>query len=359
MPMLMPVVDLVTVSAGGGSIGWVQNDALHVGPHSAGAKPGPACYGLGGVEPTVTDANVVLGRLGHAGLADGALSLDREAARKAFESVATELDLTIEEAAQAVIDITDARMSDALRTVTVRRGHDPRDFCLLAFGGAGPLHAAALADELGITQVVIPPVPGVFSAWGMLHAPVRHDLSQSFLVGADEVDSAQIEAVHHRLRSEGRELLAGDGLDPDQATYIVAADMRYAGQQFNITVDLPIGSPASSWDAKFRAEYEKSHGKVAGDPPAEFSNLRLTAVGPDGDVPADVAEVTGLPARTAKVICAGEVREAAVCDRGSLGGGVAGPAVLSDPGSTVFIPPGWRATNGPAGSVRLNKTVDA
>ena len=355
MPMLMPVVDLVTVSAGGGSIGWVQNGALHVGPHSAGAKPGPACYGLGGVEPTVTDANVVLGRLGYAGLADGALTLDRDAAAKAFEPVAGELGLTVEEAAQAVIDITDARMSDALRTVTVRRGHDPRDFHLLAFGGAGPLHAAALADELGISSVVVPPVPGVFSAWGMLHAPVRHDLSESFLTLVDDVESAEIEAVHKRLRTAARELLAGDGLDPDVATYIAAADLRYAGQQFSITIDLPIGSPSSAWDEKFRTEYEKSHGTVAGSPAAEFSSLRLTAVGPDAHVPIDDTQAGGPPPVTAKVICAGEVREAVVCDRRAIGEGVAGPAILSDPGSTVFVPPQWFAAPGPAGSVLLSK----
>jgi len=357
MPMLMPVVDLVTVSAGGGSIGWVHNGALHVGPHSAGAKPGPACYGLGGVEPTVTDANVVLGRLGHAGLANGALTLDRDAARAAFRPLADELGLTIEEAAQAVLDITDARMSDALRTVTVRRGHDPRDFCLLAFGGAGPLHAAALADELGISSVVIPPLPGVFSAWGMLHAPVRHDLSESFLTSVDDVDSAEVEAVHQRLRDTARELLADDGLDPETATYVAAADLRYAGQQFSITVDLPIGSPPSAWDDRFRSEYEKSHGTVAGHPPVEFSNLRLTAVGPDADAPTAGTEAIAAQVGRAKVICAGEVTEAVVCDRRSIGDGIAGPAILSDPGSTVFVPPDWRAATGPAGSVLLDKVV--
>lgn len=358
IPMLMPVVDLVTVSAGGGSIGWVQNGALHVGPHSAGANPGPACYGLGGVEPTVTDANVVLGRLGHSGLADGALTLDRAAARQAFAPVADELGMTIEETAQAVLDITDARMSDALRTVTVRRGHDPRDFCLLAFGGAGPLHAAALADELGIASVVVPPAPGVFSAWGMLHAPVRHDLSESLLAPLDEVDAGALAAVHERLRAEARALLADDGFDPDAATYLAAADLRFAGQQFSITIELPIGSPIGDWDAAFRAAYATSHGTVAGNPPTEFANVRLTAVGPEALPPSDGAPAAAAGAHTAEVVCAGQPMEAVVCTRSSIGAGVTGPAILSDPGSTVFVPPGWHATAGPAGSLLLSK-VDA
>ncbi|MCW2757225.1 MAG: hypothetical protein JWO46_971 [Nocardioidaceae bacterium] len=356
LPILMPVVDLVSVSAGGGSIAWVQNGALHVGPHSAGASPGPACYGRGGTEPTVTDANVVLGRLGHGGLANGALALDVDAARAVFAGLTSQLGMSVEATAQAVVDITDARMSDALRTLTVRRGHDPRDFAILAFGGAGPLHAAALADDLGVRTVIVPPVPGVFSAWGMLHAPVRHDLSQPLLAAAADIDAADLAEVHDRLLADARERMALDGVDADAATYLASADMRYAGQQFTVAVHLDLGSPTEEWEHQFRDMYEKEHGIVAGNPPVDFVNLRLTAIGP---VPASYSsgeEYTATPPMTARVVCGGNDAEAVVCDRVALTGPTPGPAVIRDPGSTIFVPPSWTAVPGPAGTVLLEKS---
>lgn len=358
LPILMPVVDLATVSAGGGSITWSRNGALHVGPHSAGASPGPACYGRGGMSPTVTDANVVLGRLGHAGLANDALSLDREAAVRVYSELAVEVGGTAESVAQAVLDITDARMTDALRTLTIGRGHDPREFAILAFGGAGPLHAAALADDLEISTVIIPPAPGVFSAWGMLHAPVRHDISQSRLVGVEEADTAELAEIHARLVAEARSRMSADGVDPESATYRASADMRYAGQQFSLTVDLPLGSPVREWDVRFRELYVKEHGVVAGDPAVEFVNLRVTAVGPDPDTVASQEEGEGRPATTGYVVCAGERVVAALRDRSSLDGPLAGPAVIHDPGSTIFVPPSWVAAPGPYGTVVLSKSEE-
>lgn len=358
LPILMPVVDLVTVSAGGGSIAWSQNGALHVGPHSAGADPGPACYGRGGLQPTVTDANVVLGRLGHSGLAEDALALDRGASLKAFEELAHDLGLTVEATAQAVVDITDARMSDALRTLTVRRGHDPRDFAVLAFGGAGPLHAAALADELDIRTVIIPPAPGVFSAWGMLHAPVRHDLAQPMLVGVGDIGPSDLLKVHTDLVQVARDRIAADGVDPGAATYLSSADMRYSGQQFTVSVHLPIGSSTEVWDQTFRELYEKEHGTVAGGPPVEFVNARLTAIGPDPTSYLTHDEGAASPPRKATVVCAGVSMEALICDRAWLTGPVAGPAVVRDPGSTIFVPPSWRITPGPSGTVVLEKTQE-
>ena len=358
IPVLMPVVDLVTVSAGGGSIAWSQHGALHVGPHSAGGSPGPACYGLGGTDPTVTDANVVLGRLGQAGLADDALSLDAAAAREAFAPLAAELGLDVEALAQAVVDITDARMSDALRTLTVRRGHDPRDFTILAFGGAGPLHAAALADELGVTSVLVPPAAGVFSAWGMLHAPVRHDVSEPLPSLVADLDDDAVRAAHQRLLDRARDLVAADGLDPDDAEYSALADLRYAGQHFSLTVALPLGSPVADWDALFRERYRTAHGTVAGSPPAEFVNVRLTAVGPDAGQHASAETRDPRPPTRTTVIHRGERVEALHCDRGRLVDGVRGPAVVSDPGSTIYVPPGWSATTGPMGTVRLTKNEE-
>lgn len=355
IPVLMPVVDLVTVSAGGGSIAWAQHGALHVGPQSAGGSPGPACYGLGGTQPTVTDANVVLGRLGHSALANDAISLDRQAAVGALTSLAGELGLTVEGLAQAIVDITDARMSDALRTLTVRRGHDPRDFAILAFGGAGPLHAAALADELGITSVVIPPAAGVFSAWGMLHAPVRHDLAEPLLVRADDLADADLENVHTRLLSAARDLVAADGIDPDAADYITSADIRYTGQQFSVTVELPVGSPVGAWDKLFRERYERTHGTVAGHPATEFVTVRLTAVGPDVGEYSAAEQLPESVVTTGTVVHDGRQVDAVLCNRGLLGERCDGPAVVSDPGSTIYVPPGWSAATGPMGTVLLTK----
>lgn len=356
IPVLMPVVDLVTVSAGGGSIAWVQHGALHVGPRSAGGSPGPACYGLGGTQPTVTDANVILGRLGHAALAGDAIALDRRAAEAAFEPLAAELGLTLEAAAQAVLDITDARMADALRALTVRRGHDPRDFSILAFGGAGPLHAAALAEELGITSVIIPPAAGVFSAWGMLHAPVRHDLTEPLLAALKDVSDDALRARHEQLVARARDLVAVDGLDPDAVDYIASADVRYAGQQFSITVELPLGSPVAEWDQTFREQYGRTHGAVAGDPPAEFVNVRLTAIGPGGDPTAESEHAAGRPVVQVSIVHDGVRRDASVCDRSALETPMTGPAVVSDPGSTIYVPPGWSAVKGPMGTVVLNRS---
>ncbi len=359
IPVRMPVVDLVTVSAGGGSIAWTEHGALHVGPNSAGGSPGPACYGLGGTQPTVTDANVLLGRLGHAGLANDALSLDRDAAAKAFEPLATELGLTLTSAAQAVVDITNASISDALRTITIRRGHDPRDFAILAFGGAGPLHATALADELSITSVIVPQAAGVFSAWGMLNAPVRHDLSESFLYRVADLAEATLTEAHTRLLGRARDLVAADGLDPHSADYVAAADLRYAGQHFSIPVELPSGTSLAGWERQFRKDYEKAHGSVAGEPPVEFVTVRMTAIGPDASHPDTVSEVRQDPVpTTGKVVHHGTPVDATFCGRGSLGDGLAGPAVISDPGSTTYVPRGWSATTGPLGVLLLNRTEE-
>jgi N-methylhydantoinase A len=355
LPILMPVVDLATVSAGGGSIAWSRNGALHVGPHSAGASPGPACYGRGGTEPTVTDANVVLGRLGHAGLANDALSLDRDAARRAYATLAEQVGGTAESVAQAVLDITDARMTDALRTLTIGRGHDPREFAILAFGGAGPLHAASLADDLDIATVIIPPAPGVFSAWGMLHAPVRHDLAHALLVAVADVRTEEIADIHARLVDEARRRVSADGVDPGDATYLASADLRYAGQQFAVTVDLPLGSAVQDWDQRFRDLYVKEHGTIAGDPAVEFVNLRVIAVGPDPDGVASHEVRDPRPATTGTVVCAGEPMDSVIWDRASLDAPVPGPAVIHDPGSTIFVPPSWVAAPGPYGTVVLTK----
>lgn len=359
LPILMPVVDLVTIPAGGGSIAWVDNGNLHTGPHSAGADPGPACYGRGGVEPTVTDANVVLNRLGHGGLAGDALALDRDAAEGALTPVAEKLGLTLEQAAQSVVDITDARMADALRSITVRRGYDPRDFALLAFGGAGPLHAVALGEELGVTQVIIPPAPGVFSAWGMLHAPIRHDVSQALSGSAGELTTEALHGIHSALMDRCRALAEADGLDPERTTYLAEADLRYVGQQFAVTVAQPIGTRIELWESLFRQEYAATHGVVAGHPPVEFVTARLAAVGHQPAVVAaePAADHQVLAPVRASVICNGVPMEATICDRHMIDDDttISGPAVIRESGSTTFVPPGWCVRRGPLRTLTIQR----
>lgn len=356
LPIRMPVVDLVTVSAGGGSIAWLQGQSLRVGPQSAGATPGPACYGFGGREPTVTDANLLLGRFGQGGLAGDAIALDLDAARAAFAPLAQGLGMTVEEAAEAVIAITDARMADALRTITVRRGHDPRDFAILAFGGAGPLHAAALAEELEVDEVIVPPASGVFSAWGMLHAPVRHDLSEPMLTDTESLDNARLASAHERLIVQAREAMAADGIEPDGARYVAGVDMRYSGQQFTVQVELPVGASVDEWNAEFREVYRRTHGEITGQTRTELVNVRLSAFGPaHKPVANDWADRSGgVPPRFTEVIAHGVVHQARVCAREQLGPErLTGPAVICDPGSTIYVPPRWSAQAGPLGTVRL------
>lgn len=358
LPILVPVVDLITIGAGGGSIAWTQGGSLRVGPHSAGAHPGPACYGLGGTEPTVTDANLILGRLGHGSLADDAITLDVGAARRAFESLAHTLGMGVEAAAESVIAVTDSLMADALRTITVRRGHDPRDFALLAFGGAGPLHAVALADELGISEVLVPPAPGVFSAWGMLHAPVRHDLSEPMLARTLDIDPESLRRIHERLRLVAIDHLVEDGVDPAEARFVCGLDMRFAGQHFTVIVEAPEGSPMGTWDDEFRAVYSRTHGNVAGHAPTETVNVRLTAVGPSRPMHGEqVVEAAGSSARSeVTVIVRGSEKRAIVCGRDSLDEDLLpGPAIIRDSGATIYVPPGWSASAGPLGTVKLTK----
>jgi N-methylhydantoinase A len=353
LPVQMPVVDLVTIGAGGGSIAWLEDGGLRVGPRSAGARPGPACYGFGGGDPTVTDANLLLGRLGTEGLANDSLRLDRDAACKAFEPLAAGLGLTLEGAAEAVIAVTNAKMADALREITIRRGHDPREFALLAFGGAGPLHAVALAEEMEIDTVIVPPAPGVFSAWGMLHAPIRHDIAHPLLVPTDSPQAEGLANLHGRLLAEARALVAEDDIDPDSAQYVAAVDMRYEGQQFTLAVEAPVGSSPATWDAQFRADYKRAYGEVAGRPGTELVNARVTARGP-ASAPIDgQPDTVDREASKTSIVFDGGRRECAVIDRRALEGTLAGPVIVLDGGSTIFVPPRWTASKGRLGSIHI------
>jgi N-methylhydantoinase A len=308
------MVDVHTVGAGGGSIGWRDSGgALRVGPRSAGADPGPACYGRGGEEPTVTDANLLIGHLDEESPLAGGVRLDREAAERAVGALAGELGLGVEETAAGIVRVASAAMAQAVRVVTVERGIDPRELALVPFGGAGPLHAAQIAEELGMRRVLVPVASGVLSAFGLVVAERRRDLVESVLLTGDALTAERIAEAVERLAARGREELRGS--EPElRATY----DLRYEGQAFELPVE---GDPAPD-PAELRRAFDRAHEDRYGysDPEA---GLELVTV------------------RVAVALPGAEPRPAAW--DGLPDGGVEGPRVVALPGSTLVVPEGWRA----------------
>ncbi|MGO4837101.1 hydantoinase/oxoprolinase family protein, partial [Rhizobiaceae sp. 2RAB30] len=231
LPIQMSVVDIHVIGAGGGSIAWEEAGAVRVGPQSAGSVPGPACYGRGGTEATVSDANLVLGRLDSANFAGGTMTLDVAKAREAVARLGDRFNLSTEAMAQGIIDIINAKMADAIRTITIRRGIDPRDFALVAYGGAGPAQAVALAEQLDIAEVVVPVMPGAFSAWGMLQTDVRHDFKMTYYGNWHQVDPSDLERQFAGLEADGRDYLRKEGLKDQDISFERQADFRYHGQE--------------------------------------------------------------------------------------------------------------------------------
>ena len=237
-PVLVPMVNIYTIGAGGGSIAWTEAGGMRVGPISAGADPGPACYGKGGDEPTITDANMVLGRIQPEGFLDGSMILDKNASIKVVKKIADKLNLSIEEAAEGICKIADAKMADAIRQLTVRKGIDPREFVLVAFGGAGPMHACLTAEELGITTILIPEVPGTFSAWGMLQSDIRQDCVRTLKCNLDKVSVTEISGIYEEMIYEASERLKRQNISGAKAEFLKFADMRYLGQEYTVRARL-------------------------------------------------------------------------------------------------------------------------
>ncbi len=353
-PIRTPVLDLVEVGAGGGSIAWVDaGGLLRVGPVSAGAEPGPACYGKGGREPTVTDANLVLGRLNPDFFLGGALTLDVAAARRAIdERCARPLGMDVTAAAHAVVEIANAAMVGALRLVSVQRGHDPRDFVLVAFGGAGPVHANRLAAEMEVARTLIPPGPGVFSALGLLVSDLRHDFSAPVLRRADRLDLPALATALQSLHDRGRAALQREGVEPADMTFERHAELRYAGQSSELSVPLPAGEPTPAMVARavecFHAEHERAYGYQAPAEPVEWVTVRLTAVGRIAKPALHPCAAAAPPAakghRPVYFAESGGAVRCAVHDRTALGTGVVidGPAIVEEFDATTVLHPGYR-----------------
>ena len=362
-PTKVPMIDIVTVGTGGGSIAWISPEGgLKVGPRSAGADPGPLCYGQGGTEPTVTDAHLVLGRIPPA-LIGGGVPLDVDAARRGLEGLAADLGLEVEEAAAGVLEIAAWNQANAIRQVTVRRGLDVRDFALCGFGGSGPLQACRLVDILSLEAAVIPRDPGNVSAYGLLVVDLRHDEVQTLVGRHTELSVDRLAEAYAGLEERATKALVDQGYPATEQRIERWADLRYEGQAFEVQAAAPTGpieGPAfvEAVLAAFHDEHERQYGYCYRDRPdevVEWVNLRVSAFGPIASpeprpvVPGSGAE----PARTRPVFFDGDWMETPIVDRATLGAGdtVAGPAVIEEFGSTTPILPGFTVTVDPFGNL--------
>jgi N-methylhydantoinase A len=355
----IPVLDIVEVGTGGGSIAWLdEGGGLHVGPRSAGAEPGPASYGRGGTEPTVTDANVILGRLSPESFLGGEMRLDRGAADKALRGkLAEPLAVSLERAAAGMLQVATAAMANAVRHVTLERGLDPRDFTLVAYGGGGPLHAASVAKELSIGKIIIPNAPGHFSALGMLMADLRRDYVQTLFERMDDLEMFQLEDQFRKLEDEGRRALEASGISPERIVFERAADMRYVGQEHAVAVRMPANAGDESARAEIKRLFDEAHelrySHSAPEESADIVSLRVSAVGRLGKPQfAQIAKGETTPpanslrgVRTVLFEGAGAL-EAKVYDRAKLlqGNVIAGPAIIEEVASTTVVEPGDTVT---------------
>ena len=352
-PVKLPVLDVNTIGAGGGSIAWLDSGGgLRVGPRSAGADPGPVAYGAGGTEPTVTDANLVLGRFSPDRFLGGELALDREAALTAItEKIARPLGLDPIWAAAGILRVANATMERALKVSSAERGYDPREFTLIAFGGGGPVHGAALAKEIGFPTVLVPSVPGVFSAFGLLIADIRHDFVRSY-VSRTEAISLEVLAAHYSaMQSLGEAAMAEDGIEREDQVFVRAADLRYVGQAYEVNVPLPDGPVDDRLLAeivsRFHAEHQRQFAHSSPGDPVEVVNLRLVARGrveaPKLRRRDAVKGAAGPPGRRQVYFEeAGGFLDCPIHERSSLGleTAIQGPAIIEQLDCTTVVHPG-------------------
>jgi len=282
-PILLPVVDMREIGAGGGSIAWIDEaGAMHVGPQSAGADPGPACYLRGGAEPTVTDANLQLGILNPEYFLGGEMAISTDLGREAIRKVADHFDLSVDEAALGIVKIVNTNMAGLLQSMTVKRGYDPREFAMVAFGGAGPIHAASIAKELRIPTVIVPPASGVFSAWGMLMADLRHDLGQTYIQPLDDAPAEEIDGLFAQLEGRVKSIFEREGIPEGKITIAYQLDLRYIGQEHTLSVPAPAGLSEGEKPAlaeAFDDLHLRIYGHNASDELKEIVSLKVIGIG--------------------------------------------------------------------------------
>lgn len=363
-PLRMPSLDVNAVGAGGGSIAWIDIDGLlKIGPQSAGAHPGPACYGLGGTAATVTDANVVLGRLSAQALLDGTMPIDKELAVTAIQKLADALHLRMEETAQGIVQVTCAVMVKAVRAISVERGHDPAGFALYAFGGAGPLHATEVARELDIRRVVIPPNPGILCAEGLLQSDRRADFVKTVFRRLQASEASHFEAVWNELSAQSESWFEREAVSADQRALNWTADLRYVGQNFELTLPITRAELETSGIAKFSARFHLAHDTAYGFSSSgetiEVVNLRVTATGELDKPPIPRLPVaasgprTPVPASTRNALFDGHWLATPVYRREDLDIDLTltGPAIIEQLDTTSVVHPGDQATVDPWGNL--------
>jgi N-methylhydantoinase A len=366
-PVMVPVIDVVEVGAGGGSIAWIDEvGALKVGPQSAGAEPGPICYRGGGVEPTITDANLVLGRLDPDDFLGGEMVLDAKAAEAGIRrKIAEPLKLGVTAAAQAIVDIAVSKMSLAVREVSVAKGYDPRDFALIASGGAGPLHVLAIARELHIPKVIVPLFPAHFSALGMLSADERHDFIRTFYADLGTVDFAELDRTLAEMAAESTAALR----NAKEAEHQVHLDLRYVGQEFTLSVPVD-AKKIKTGDRKairvaFDALYDRRYAHHSPGEPVEIVNIRLAAIGKRSGLklPRLSARRRAKASRKVKAYLDGAARPVScpVYQREELGAGarIDGPALLREHGTTTVLFKGDRCTVAATGELVISVRGEA
>lgn len=359
-PILSPMVNIHTVGAGGGSIAYIEGGGLRVGPRSAGSSPGPACYGKGGTQPTVTDANVVLGRVDPDHFLGGDMRLDKEAAYRAVKSVADQIGLSVEKTAEGICDIANAKMADAIRTLTVKRGIDPREFTIVAFGGAGPMHAVLIAELLGVEKILVPDVSGTFSAWGMLQTDIRYDSVRNFLSPVDQVDHKVMDELYEEMQKESVEILEQQHIRADQIKFQKSADIRYVGQEYTVNIQNDLGDLE-----KMALLFHQTHFEIYGhnNPTGEIEivNIRTTALGELEKINHftvdSVVQQEAKPSRTRDVIWDGKKQETGIYNSEKLkpGNTFIGPAIVEDKNSTLVVPPSFSIGVDKSGNIEVSK----
>jgi len=368
-PIRTPVIDLIEIGAGGGSIAWVDSGGvLRVGPRSAGADPGPICYAKGGKDPTITDANLVLGRINPHYFLGGEMELDVAAAEEGIRKKCAEpLGLSVVNAANGIIEIANAAMVNALRLTTVRRGYDPREFVMVAFGGAGPLHANRLCAEMQIPLLVIPVSPGTTSALGLLATDVKHDFSRTRIMKANRLDASEINGIFAAMEKDGKRLLTHEGIDSKDISFLREIEMRYVGQSYELAIMCPDGSLTLE-DLhlicnRFHPEHERTYGRGYPEEMIEFVNFRLTAIGTIVRPPLRKLNTNGHSLGDASkglrpvfFAEAGQFTDTQVYDRYRLSAGqrLSGPAIVEEMDSHTVLHPGFNAQVDPFGNLLVS-----
>jgi N-methylhydantoinase A len=353
-PVAVPMVDMHTIGAGGGSLAWVDaGGMLQVGPESAGADPGPACYARGGSEVTVTDANLILGRLRDNAFLGGRMQLDRQAAEQAMEQLAAQLGLSLEQAAEGVVRVANEHMARALRVISIERGFDPRGFTLVSFGGAGGLHVCALADALGMGSALVPMNAGVLSALGMLVTRPGRQLVQTRLGLIEAIDEHDLQQAFAELARGGMDDLEQEGIERDRIEAEYALDLRYLGQSYTLTIPW---SDLAQAESDFHRLHESRYGhRMAAA--VELVNLRVALHGPQAAI--ELSPVTASqPAEACEnLILWGVDSPVPRYERAQLAQGqmLTGPALITEMASTTWLEPGWRCTTDRAGNLLLEK----